>query len=275
MKQVFPLRMAVPVGPRPRSCVGPSNAEVCEITLLGPGPRDRPHAFGLVVFGIAHPRHAVAGLLADDPADFLEQALLVGGAQEGLVAVADRPQFAIRTTQCLLRPHAIIDVSTRAIPLDDLSSFVAERYVTDQQPPVLPVRPAHTRFTFHRLTTCHGRAPLLHELGNVVGVNCRLPAPAQPFLQGDAAELQPTPIDEIDRAVRPSAPDVSRDGVNHVPKLLPLPLELPDTELVGRPQQCQENGGAEGAEPIRLVVGRGDGEIEHSRPFRSTPRCCS
>jgi hypothetical protein len=51
------------------------------------------------VFGIADPRHAVAGLLANDPADFFEQAPLVRGAQEDLVAVADRPQFAIQPTQ--------------------------------------------------------------------------------------------------------------------------------------------------------------------------------
>src|SRR5271157_1667258 len=54
-----------------------------EISLFDSGTRDGAHAFGLVVFGIGHPRHAVAGLLTDDPADFLEQGLLVGGAQEG------------------------------------------------------------------------------------------------------------------------------------------------------------------------------------------------
>src|SRR5271165_6056781 len=82
--------------------VGPGYAGGCEISLLGPAPRDRPHAFGLVVFGIGHPRHAVGRLLADDSADFLEQALLIGGAQEGLVAVADGSQLAIQPTQRLL-----------------------------------------------------------------------------------------------------------------------------------------------------------------------------
>src|SRR5271165_5609474 len=75
--------------------VSPSKADSCEVSYLGPAPRDRAHAFGIVVFGIGHKRHAVARLLANDPADFFEQALLVGGAQEGLVAVADRSQFAI------------------------------------------------------------------------------------------------------------------------------------------------------------------------------------
>ena len=132
-------------------------------------------------------------------------------------------------------PLAIIDVSTRAIPLDDLSPFVVERYVADQQPPILPVRPAHAGFTFHRLARRHGGAPFVHEPGKVVGVNCRLPAPTQSLLQREPAEFKPTPIDEIEGAVRPSAPDVSRDGVDHVPKLLGLPLKLADTELVGRP----------------------------------------
>src|SRR5208337_2172129 len=73
-------------GAAPTVRVGPGYAGSCEIVRLGPGPRDRAHAFGLVVFGIAHPCHAVTRLLADDPADFLEQGLLIGGAQEDLVA---------------------------------------------------------------------------------------------------------------------------------------------------------------------------------------------
>src|SRR5271165_3936760 len=87
--------------------VGPGYAGGCEISLLGPGPRDRAHAFGLVVFGIGHKRHAVARLLADDPADYLQQALLIGGVQQDLVAVADRSQFAIQTTQRLLGTLAL------------------------------------------------------------------------------------------------------------------------------------------------------------------------
>src|SRR5271166_6346600 len=90
--------------------VSPSKADSCEISFLGPCPRDRAHALGLVVLGIGHPRHAVARLLADDSADFLEQALLIGGAQEGLVAVADGSQFAIQPTQRLLCPLAFGDV---------------------------------------------------------------------------------------------------------------------------------------------------------------------
>ena len=82
--------------------VGPGYAGSCEISLLGPSPGDRAHAFGLVVLGISDPSHAVTRLFAGDPADFSKQALLVGGAQEGLVAVADRSQFAIQTTQLLL-----------------------------------------------------------------------------------------------------------------------------------------------------------------------------
>src|SRR5271165_7491932 len=83
----FPAPDDRPGGAAPTVRIGPGNAEGREISLLGPGPRDRAHALGLVVLGIGHPRHAVARLLADDPADFFEQALLIGGAQEGLVAV--------------------------------------------------------------------------------------------------------------------------------------------------------------------------------------------
>src|SRR5271165_830458 len=91
--------------------VGPGYAGGCEISLLGPCPRDWAHAFGLVVFGIAHPRHAVTRLLADDPANFFEQALLIGSAQKDLVAVADRSQFTIQTTQCFLGMLALGDVA--------------------------------------------------------------------------------------------------------------------------------------------------------------------
>ena len=35
-----------------------------------------------------------------------------------------------------------------------------------------------------------------------------------------------------------------------------FPMQLPDAQLVGRPEQCQNTCRAEGAEPIRLVVRR-------------------
>ena len=43
---------------------------------------------------------------------------------------------------------------------------------------------------------------------------------------------------------------------------LELMMQLPDTPLVRRPQQCQEEHRAEGAKPVRLVVRRSDGEIQ-------------
>jgi hypothetical protein len=39
-------------------------------------------------------------------------------------------------------------------------------------------------------------------------------------------------------------------------------LQLPDAQLIRRPQQRQEGCPAEGAKPIRLVIRRRDGEIQ-------------
>ena len=43
-------------------------------------------------------------------------------------------------------------------------------------------------------------------------------------------------------------------------------LQLPDTELVGRPQQCQKNGRAEGSKPVRPPPGGRD-ENRQRHPF--------
>jgi hypothetical protein len=44
-----------------------------EITLFLATPGDGTDGLGLIVFAIPHPRHAIAGLLAHDPADIIEE----------------------------------------------------------------------------------------------------------------------------------------------------------------------------------------------------------
>src|SRR6266852_1089743 len=46
----------------------------------------------------------------------------------------------------LLRPFAIVDVGTGRIPADDLSSFVPQRVVLDQEPTILTIPAAHSSF---------------------------------------------------------------------------------------------------------------------------------
>ena len=41
-----------------------------------------------------------------------------------------------------------------------------------------------------------------------------------------------------------------------------LPRQLPQPQLIQRPQQCQKHGRTESAEPVRLVVSREDREIQ-------------
>src|SRR5208337_890166 len=76
--------------------VGPAYVGGCEIPIFDPSPGDRTHGLGFIVLGISDPSHAVAGLIANDAADVVEQCLLVHRPQEGLVAVADGSQFAIQ-----------------------------------------------------------------------------------------------------------------------------------------------------------------------------------
>src|SRR6266404_4045649 len=45
-----------------------------------------------------------------------------------------------------LRLFAIVDVSTGRIPADDLSSFVQQRIVLDQEPTILTISAAHSSF---------------------------------------------------------------------------------------------------------------------------------
>src|SRR5208337_808506 len=47
-----------------------------------------------------------------------------------------------------------------------------------------------------------------------------------------------------------------------VQRHIELLLQLPDSQLVGRPQQCNESGHTQRPKPIRLVISRSDGEIE-------------
>ena len=71
--------------------------------LVDSGAGDRTHGLCGVVLGKRHPRYAVAGFLADDAADVVEQGLLVDRAHQRLVAHADGSVFANQAGESLLR----------------------------------------------------------------------------------------------------------------------------------------------------------------------------
>src|ERR1700730_2289394 len=69
-------------------------------------------------------------------------------------------------------------------------------------------------------------------------------------------------IDEVHGAIGQSSPGKCRNGFDYFPKFrFPKP-QLLNTELISSPKQCDENGHAKRAEPIRLVVGRRYGKIQ-------------
>ncbi|MGD0564887.1 MAG: hypothetical protein ABSA66_17585 [Roseiarcus sp.] len=83
--------------------VGPGDPGLFDISVIESGPGDRAHRHGVVVFGKSHPHHVVAGLVASNSADVVEQGLLVDRPHQGLVTAADGSQFAIQAPQRVLR----------------------------------------------------------------------------------------------------------------------------------------------------------------------------
>ena len=81
--------------------------------------------------------------------------IFAGGDIPGPTARIGQPlrfcQISFASSQSLFHPLAIVDVSTCAVPLDDVCCLVMQRHVADQQPAVLPVRPANARLEFHGL----------------------------------------------------------------------------------------------------------------------------
>jgi hypothetical protein len=50
-------------------------------------------------------------------------------------------EFHLRLTQLLFGPFSVLDLDTGSIPLNDVSPFIAQRHVADQQPAIIPILP--------------------------------------------------------------------------------------------------------------------------------------
>ena len=83
-----PVRMAVPVGPRPAFGVRPGDVGGVQVAGFEAGLGDRAHGLGFVLLGETDPGHAVATGFNHQAADGLKQLGLVGGAHQHLVAFA-------------------------------------------------------------------------------------------------------------------------------------------------------------------------------------------
>ena len=91
-------------GPASPFRIRPGDPGLIDIAVIESGASDGAHRLGFVVFGKSHPRHVVAGLVANNSADVVEQGLFVHRPHQGLVTAADGSQFAIQAPQRVLRP---------------------------------------------------------------------------------------------------------------------------------------------------------------------------
>src|SRR5271165_4430529 len=93
-------------------------------------------------------------------------------------------------------------------------------------------------------------------------MNYSLPAQACRILYGQPRILHPAPIDERARAVGQSREGHGRNGLDGFAKFSCSLLYLPDTHSKSRPKQRQENSHTQRAEPVRLVVGGRNREVQ-------------
>ena len=108
--QGLPVRMAVPVGPRPRSVSAQVTFKCFEIAFLEAGMGDGPDGPGLVLLGEADPDHRMAAVSYNDPAYFIE---VIGFGRRRAAwpaAVLERLQSAVEGLKLRLAPLALRDV---------------------------------------------------------------------------------------------------------------------------------------------------------------------
>ena len=80
-----------------------------------------PDALVLVLFGIPDPGQPITAIIDDDLADILEVIRFPRGPHQGLVALAQGPEHAVRLFQGLFGPFALFDFGAQLLrPLFDL-----------------------------------------------------------------------------------------------------------------------------------------------------------
>src|SRR5438105_2958877 len=77
------------------------------------------------------------------PAQEVESAIRQSGVNKRRSCIYQMAILALAGAQLLFCPFTIFDINTRAVPLDDFSSFVAQWYLVMQVPAVLPVSAPH------------------------------------------------------------------------------------------------------------------------------------
>ena len=126
----------------------------------------------------------------------------------------------------------VFDVGVGTVPFDDVSELVTQRLRPAQEPAIFPVRPADALYVLVRSPGFHGVAPLIHHVSALAGMKHVDPFGALQIVQGKA-DILPTPIDEIQRAIRRSTPDQRGKRIDGEPK---FPLRLLGNDF--GPKRC-------------------------------------
>ena len=117
--------------------IGQGYHRLREIAFLDPGPGHGANGPGIIVLGIPHPGHGVAGHLADDATDVVEQDLFVRCLHHDLVAGADSPQLPVQPTQIRLRLSAGSDVDESHNNPCHFPLLIHDRIRIDQNPDII------------------------------------------------------------------------------------------------------------------------------------------
>ena len=111
----------------------------------------------------------------------------------------------------------VFDVGIGAVPFDDVAEFVTQRLGTAQEPAIFAVRSADAFDVLVGSPGFHGDAPLVRHSCALVRMHHVDPFGALEIIQRKA-DFLPAPVDEIQRAVRQSAPDQGRNRIDGKPK---------------------------------------------------------
>src|ERR1700732_4651657 len=98
-------------------------------------------------------------------------------------------QIRLASPKSLLSPLAIFDVDSGSIPSDELSGFIAQRYIANKPPAIFSVCPPNPRFTLHGLPVLKGCVPIGHDPCPVIGMNNRFPLPPKCLVPGQTREM--------------------------------------------------------------------------------------
>src|ERR1700681_1287576 len=152
-------------------------------------------------------RQRPAGQFFEEPAKRVED-------ESGRITLGYHLEKPFLSSKQSLRPLSVLDVRNRSIPFDDVSQLVAQRHGAVQEPAVFTVSPAHAELELGMLPSCQRRAPVLSGDCYIVRMERGQYAVGVKVSPSETVILHPRLIDEINGAVRQSAPDHARDRVD-------------------------------------------------------------